>query len=133
MQSDYSGPERRSETEPGKLGRRGYDWHCGEHQLIQESTRAHRQLVCGKIAELRKELGGVVSWKIVVLLVPVAVIILGAGFGYFAVQLDRMTDRTEMSMIRIGATLDEIQQSQAVMKHQINTIRPCEHPGQTPE
>ena len=119
----YDGPDRRIETEPGKLGRRSYDWHCGEHNLIQETTKNHRQLVCGKIEALRNELKTVVSWKVVVLLVPIAVVVLGSGFSYFAFQIDKNAERQAYSMIKIASTLEEIQQSQAVMKHQIGTIK----------
>ena len=123
MVESYAGPDRRTETEPGRLGRRSYDWHCGEHALIQSTTKDHRSMVCGKIADLRNELRGVVSWKVVVLLVPIAVIILGSGFGYFAYQIDKNADRQAMGMIKISSTLEEIQQSQAVMKHQIGAIK----------
>ena len=128
----YEGPDRRIETEPGKLGRRSYDWHCGEHELIQQSTKDHRKLVCGKIAELREELRGVVSWKLVVFLVPIAVVILGSGFGYFAYQIDRNADIQAMSMVRIASTLEEIQQSQVLMKHQINQLNAVTKVGPCP-
>jgi hypothetical protein len=120
--TDYQGPDRRIETEPGKLGRRHYDWHCGEHHLIQETTKNHRQLVCGKIAALHDELKNVVSWKVVVLLVPIAVIVLGSGFGYFAYQIDRNADIQAGSMVRIASTLEEIQQAQVLMKYKINQL-----------
>lgn len=120
---EYTGPERRSETEPGKLGRRGYDWHCGEHALIQETTSKHRATVCGKIAAVQLELKQAVSWKVFTLLIGFGVVILGSGFGYFAQQLNRITDKQETSTRQISNSLDEIKQSQAVMQHQIASVK----------
>jgi hypothetical protein len=120
---EYAGKERRVEAEPGKVGRRNYDWHCGEHALIQESTKSHRAAVCGKIAAVEAEIRQAVSWKVFAFLLGFAVMVLGAGFGHFAKQLDRVADKQEWSATQIKSTLDEIQQSQAVMRFQINAIK----------
>ena len=123
MVSDYTGPERRRELEQGKWGRRHYDWHCAEHELIQSSTKDHRTMVCGKIAAVQAEVKQSVSWKVFAFLLGFAVLVLGSGFGYFATQLDRVADKQDSSVRQINSSLEEIKQSQAVMEHKISAIK----------
>jgi hypothetical protein len=64
-----------------------------------------------------------VNWKVFAMLVSLAVLVSGAGFSYFAVQIDRIGDAQSMNALRITLALEEIQQTQAVMRHQISTIK----------
>lgn len=48
--------ERRKENPiPGKEGRRQGDIHCPDHAIIQESTKEHRVIVCGKIRAVKDD------------------------------------------------------------------------------
>ena len=48
--------ERRKENPiPGKEGRRQGDVHCPDHAIIQESTKEHRTIVCGKIRTVKED------------------------------------------------------------------------------
>jgi hypothetical protein len=51
----WDGTERRSEQRDGREGRREGDWHCPDHAVIQESTREHRSIVCGKIKTIKDD------------------------------------------------------------------------------
>jgi hypothetical protein len=52
----YTGVERRHEEMNGRSGRRSADWHCGDHDLIQDTTKEHRVLVCSKISNLKEDI-----------------------------------------------------------------------------
>ena len=51
----WDGQDRRHMAPDGRDGRRAADWHCGDHVVIQESTREHRAIVCGKITSLKQD------------------------------------------------------------------------------
>jgi hypothetical protein len=49
----WDGRERRQSNDDGIQGRRQSDWHCGDHNEIQNHTKEHRQIVCAKISEVK--------------------------------------------------------------------------------
>ena len=51
----WDGIERRSEQRDGREGRREGDWHCPDHAMIQEHTKEHRSIVCGKIKTVKED------------------------------------------------------------------------------
>ena len=51
----WDGTDRRHCLDDGREGRRAADWHCGDHVVIQESTKEHRAIVCGKITSLKQD------------------------------------------------------------------------------
>ena len=53
--TEWDGTERRTIQAGGREGRRPHDWHCGDHHMIQDSTKEHRAIVCSKIANLKSD------------------------------------------------------------------------------
>lgn len=51
----WDGIERRQTQRDGMEGRRVGDYHCPDHHMIQESTKEHRQIVCGKIRTVKAD------------------------------------------------------------------------------
>ena len=51
----WDGTERRQAQGEGKEGRRAGDYHCPDHAIIQESTKEHRSIVCGKIRTVKED------------------------------------------------------------------------------
>jgi hypothetical protein len=51
----WDGIERRGEHRDGHDGRREGDWHCPDHATIQENTKEHRNIVCGKIRTIKED------------------------------------------------------------------------------
>lgn len=51
----WDGKERRREQAEGREGRRAGDYHCPDHAVIQESSREHRTIVCGKIKTVKED------------------------------------------------------------------------------
>lgn len=51
----WDGTERRHVQRDGQDGRRAGDYHCPDHAIIQESTKEHRSIVCGKIRTLKED------------------------------------------------------------------------------
>ena len=123
MISDYTGSERRREIEPGRRGRRGQDWHCGEHALAQTVTKDHRAMVCGKITALQVELSKMVSWRVFAFITTFAVLIIGSGFGFFSLHLDKLGDRHYKGMNEIRESLYSIEKTQGSMTVKIEAIQ----------
>ena len=123
MADQYTGAERRVPLADGQLGRRRLDWHCAEHPLIQESTRDHRNVVCGKITAMQIEVKKMVPWRVFVFLTTFGVMVIGAGFGFFSMHIDRLSDRHYSSMKEIQTILHSIQSAQTVMGLQIDAVK----------
>ena len=111
----WNGIERRTPTPDGREGRRPADRHCSQHEIIQEVTKDHRTLVCGKITALNVELDKMVSWKIFAFLFTFSVLVVGAGFGFFGTKLEKLSDRQEASMDSIQTIVSGIATTQSVM------------------
>ena len=94
--------ERERITRKGP-GRRVADWHCPEHEYIQDSTKESRERVCGKIAKVEAEVGKMVQWKIFALLVSLAVVVIGSGFGFFGVQIGKTNDLIQLQTEKMGS------------------------------
>ena len=120
---DYTGPERRKEIEPGRLGRRSQDWHCGEHALVQVVTKDHRAMVCGKITTMQVELNKMVSWRVFAFITTFAVLIIGSGFGFFSLHLEKLGDRHYKGMNEIRESLHNIEKTQESMTVKIVAIQ----------
>lgn len=58
--TQWDGHERRKPSQDGRAGRRPYDQHCGQHDILwahhDEDRKQHREITCGKIAKLDAEL-----------------------------------------------------------------------------
>lgn len=123
MVEQYTGEERRVPLAEGQLGRRRLDWHCAEHPLIQESARDHRNVVCGKITVMQAEVKKMVTWKIFAFFTTFAVAVVGAGFGFFSMHIDRLSDRHYSAMTEIQESLHSIRSAQTVMGLQIDAVK----------
>jgi hypothetical protein len=123
MAAKYSGPDRRHEQEDGRQGRRKSDWHCPDHDYIQEATKESRDRVCGKIKVLSDEVGKMVPWKVFAFLFTFAVLVGGAGFGFFSVHIDKLGDKHDRAMEVIQKSLSDIASNQAVMAEQMASIK----------
>ena len=121
--AEYNGPDRRVERSDGRAGRRRIDLHCPEHVYIQEATKEHRKAVCGKISGLNAEIEKMVPWKIFVFVFTLAVMIVGSGFGFFGVHLNRLSDKQDRSLEFLRTTLTGIATNQAVMAEQLEAIK----------
>jgi len=118
----WNGHERRGEE-------RRHGWCtgvCAEHELIQDSTKEHRGAVCSKIAgvdtKLEKLRDATVPWKVFVLIASAAIIVVGAGFGFFGVKLDKIENKHDISMDKISTVLSGMAQTQASMLWKITEI-----------
>lgn len=119
----YNGPDRRHEQEDGRQGRRKADWHCAEHDYLQEATKESRERVCGKIKVLSGEVEKMVPWKVFAFLFTFAVMVGGAGFGFFGLHMDKLGDKHDRAMEVIQNSLSNIATTQAVMAEQMEGIK----------
>jgi len=85
----YTGTEKRS----GDPGRRSYDGTCVLHDPTLANCREERQQTHEELALLRSQTGGMVSWKVMTLIITMSVVVLGSGFGYFGTAMNKLSDR----------------------------------------
>jgi len=109
---EWNGHERRDHSPGRRSEDRGV---CPEHYIIQDGTKDHRQLVCGKIAGIKQEIERMVPWKVLMLIVALSVTVVGSGFGFFGVAINRLADRHEAAMSEISREMRTLATGQAVL------------------
>lgn len=114
----YSGKERRLLP----IGRRSNDGQCVQHDFIQEVTKARRRMIDEAIGELKMDIRGLMSWKVFTFLAMFSVMVVGSGFGFFGVKIDKLDDQQVKATKEITKSLTDIVTSQAVMLSKFGEI-----------
>lgn len=125
-----------------RLSERRVGWNpmCAEHMVIQESTREHRDVVCGKIAMLRQDHGEEIkrldadigtirtdiklalTWKAFVFFMGIAALIIGSGFSFFGYEIRNQRIDTAAKWDSIDKMLDQVVNSQTIVLYRLQLL-----------
>lgn len=117
--NDWNGNERRVQVPGRRSCDRGV---CSIHPIIAGECEKDKTEMKGQINTLFGLLDKMIPWRFLAILLPIGVIVIASGFGYFGYELREQRKEFINQAEKTSAVLSGVAQTQAVMMIKIERL-----------